>query len=354
MRAPRYRPSRARAFALSAVAAGAGAAVALERRYLHRLAHDQDFLRLSAPLGGRARAVASADGTRLHVEAFGPETGPTIVLAHGWTEQLSFWGPVISALTARGIRCVAYDLRGHGRSAPGAGHDYSLQRFGEDLEAVVAAVMPDGQLATVAGHSLGAMSIAAWAEHHDVGARVCAAAMINTGLGDLIADSALLGELAKRLANPVVSGLFLGSSAPIPGFSTPLQSAVIRYTAFGPTATAGQVAFYEQMLIACPPEVRAACGVAMAKMDLWHALARLTVPTLVIAGENDRLTPPKAGRRIAATVPRPAGLIELPATGHMSPLERPDALSSALTKLVSECASLIDGVALSLAQALAE
>ena len=176
MGARRYRPSRARAFALAAVAAGAGAASRSNAGICTGWPHDQDFLRLSAPLGGRAQAVASADGTRLHVEAFGPETGPTIVLAHGWTEQLSFWGPVISALTARGIRSVAYDLRGHGRSAPGAGHDYSLRRFGEDLEAVVAAVMPDGQRATVAGHSLGAMSIAAWAEHHDVGARVCAAA----------------------------------------------------------------------------------------------------------------------------------------------------------------------------------
>ena len=48
--------------------------------------------------------------------------------------------------------------------------------------------------------------------------------------------------------------------------------AVIRYVAFGPTATIGQVAFYERMLVECPPDVRAAVGIAMADMDLWEAV----------------------------------------------------------------------------------
>jgi pimeloyl-ACP methyl ester carboxylesterase len=74
------------------------------------------------------------------------------------------------------------------------------------------------------------------------------------------------------------------------------------------------------MLIACPPDVRAACGLAMADMDLRHAVARLTVPTLVVAGAEDKLTPPSHARRIADALPRLVRLIELPATGHMSPL----------------------------------
>ena len=68
---------------------------------------------------------------------------------------------------------MAYDLRGHGRSRPAADGDYALERFGEDLEAVLAAAGAGGDhgLATVVGHSLGAMSIAAWAERHDARAR---------------------------------------------------------------------------------------------------------------------------------------------------------------------------------------
>jgi pimeloyl-ACP methyl ester carboxylesterase len=198
--------------------------------------------------------------------------------------------------------------------------------------------MGEGERAVVVGHSLGAMSIAAWAEHHDVGERACAAALVNTGLGDLIKGHQLFGELAKRLDSPLATRLTMGSRARLPPFSSPVQTAVIRYVVFGPTATIAQVAFYERMLIACPPDVRAACGVAMSEMNLWHAATRLTVPTLVLAGADDRLTPAAHARRIAETLPDPAGLIELPETGHMLPLERPDELSAALAGLVADSA----------------
>ncbi|HEY3726962.1 MAG TPA: alpha/beta fold hydrolase [Solirubrobacteraceae bacterium] len=321
---------------LSAVAAGTAAGVVLERRHLRRLAHDEDYARLSTRLDGRPLTVRSADGTKLHAEVFGPEIGDTVVLAHGWTEQLSFWGPVIGRLADRGLRAVAYDLRGHGRSDPAVDHDYALERFGEDLEAVLAAALPAGRRATVAGHSLGAMSIAAWAEHHDVGSRANAAALVNTGLGDLVTGHLLFGELAKWLNHPVASRLVLGSRAPMPGFSSPIQQAAIRYVAFGPTATAGQVAFYERMLMECSPDARAATGVAMSDMNLYEAVAKLTVPTLVVAGDRDRLTPPTHARRIAESLPHLQALIELPETGHMSPLERPHQLVIALVELIDQ------------------
>jgi pimeloyl-ACP methyl ester carboxylesterase len=196
--------------------------------------------------------------------------------------------------------------------------------------------VPDGEPATVVGHSLGAMSIAAWAEHHDAAARAQAAALVNTGLGDLMSGHLLLPEIASRLNQPWASRRFLGSRAPLPPFSSPLQQAVIRYMAFGPNASKGDVAFYERMLMDCPPRVRAACGVALSDMDLWHAVARLDVPTLVVAGADDRLTPPAHGRRIAEELPQPFGLLELPDTGHMSPLERPKELSEALQRLIRE------------------
>jgi pimeloyl-ACP methyl ester carboxylesterase len=323
-----------------AAAGGAAAGLALQRQHLRALAHDEDYLRLTAPLGGRPRTVTAADGTVLHAETFGPDGADTVVLAHGWTERLSFWGPVIKLLEADGLRVIAYDLRGHGRSQPAAGGDYAMERFGDDVEAVLAAVLAEGESATIVGHSLGAMSIAAWAERHDPAAHARAAALLNTGLGDLISGHLLFGEMAKWLNHPWASRAFLGSRAPLPPFSSPLQQAAIRYSAFGPDATAGAVAFYERMLIECPADVRAACGVALSDMDLWHAVARLTIPTLVIAGERDRLTPPSHARRIAEELPYPAGLLELAATGHMAPLERPEAVSQALLGLVRDTTSV--------------
>jgi pimeloyl-ACP methyl ester carboxylesterase len=329
---PRTRPSTRH---LAAATAGAGvlaAAGLLQRRHVHALAADPELRELSEPLHGRPTTIISADGTALHAEMFGPDDAPAVVLAHGWTEQLNFWGPVIRRLRARGLRLVAYDLRGHGNSEPAADGDYALERFGEDLDAVLAAV-DDPDRAVVAGHSLGAMSIAAWAQHHDPPARAAAAALINTGLGDLLAGHLLLGELATLLNHPWASRAVMGSHLPVPPFSTPLQQAVVRYAAFGPDASAAQVAFYERMLIDCSADVRAAVGVALSDMDLWEAVSRLTIPTLVVAGENDRLTPPVYAQRITRDLPIPAGLLELKRTGHMSPLERPDAIADALERL---------------------
>lgn len=331
---------RLRAPALAALAAGGGVAagVGLLRAHARRIADDPEYRRLSAFAPGLTLSVRSADGTRIHAEAFGAAGAPTIVLAPGWTEQLSIWASVITELTARGLRVVAYDLRGHGESGPAAGDDYSLERFGEDVEAVLRAGLEDGERATVVGHSLGGMAIAAWAKHHDVREHACGAALLNTGFSDMIADSHVLPQLSRFVGEPAVRRLFLGSGAPVPPFSSPLGHTAIRYLAFGPSATSGQVAFYERMLISCPPHVRAACGLAISDMNLQDAVARLTLPTLILAGRQDRLTPPSHAHRIARALPELERLIELPETGHMSPLERPAEVSAALADLVAKVA----------------
>jgi pimeloyl-ACP methyl ester carboxylesterase len=315
-------------------AAAAGGAAAAQWRHLRRVGADPALEALRNAPAGRPLSVSSADGTRLHVEAFGDEALETIVLIHGWTEAIRYWTYVIEELQGD-YRVVAYDLRGHGDSAPATDGDYSLERFGEDVEAVLEASIANGRAAVVAGHSLGAMSIAAWAEHHSVEARTRTAALLNTGLSGLIAGSAVVAvpAFAHRFADPISRRLILGSSRPVPPFSSPIHHAAIRYAAFGPAASAAQIEFYSAMVAHTPPDVRAAVGLAIADMDLDHALARLTVPTLVMAGERDRLTPPAHARRIAAALPSPAGLIELPDTGHMGPLERPAEVAAALKEL---------------------
>ena len=269
----------------------------------------------------------------LHAEVFGPEDGPTVVLAHGWTENLEYWTYEIRALSERGLRVVAYDLRGHGDSERAVEGDYSIERFGEDLEAVLEAVRARragarSSPATRSGRCRSPRGPRITTSERRVGA----AALINTGVGDLIADQLLVPVpgVAQALNQTIAVHGFLGSRAPLPRFSTPLTAAAIRYVAFGPTATPAQVAFYERMLIATPPDVRASIGIALSELELSDALPRLTVPTTVIAGERDRLTPPSHARRIAAKLPQLEQLIVLPETGHMAPLERPDDVIKAL------------------------
>jgi pimeloyl-ACP methyl ester carboxylesterase len=318
---------------LGALAAGA----AIERAHMKRIASDPEQEVLRDPPRGRELSAKSADGTTLHAEVFGAERGTTVVLGHGWTESLTYWTYVIKELSQRGLRVVAYDLRGHGDSESAAGDDYSIERFGEDLEALLETCLQPGQRAVVGGHSLGAMAIAAWAERHDVESRVGAAALANVGVGDLIAEHLVLPlpAVAQALNRTLSIHGFLGSRAPIPRFSTPLGHAALRYIAFGPEATPAQVAFVERMLVTLPPDVRAKVGMAMSELELYDALPRLTVPTVVIAGEKDRMTPPAHARKIAEMLPQLKELVVLPDTGHMAALEQPDVVTEALAELAA-------------------
>jgi pimeloyl-ACP methyl ester carboxylesterase len=208
--------------------------------------------------------------------------------------------------------------------------------------------VPDGEHAVVAGHSLGAMSIVSWAERHEVERRVSGAALLNTGVGEIIAESLLVPVPAVAHGLNALFGPrgLVGVRAAVPRFSTPFSHAMIRYTAFGPAASPAQIAFYERMLVDCPPDVRADAGIAISELELHHAVPQLTVPTIVLAGELDRLTPPSHSRRIADALPQLERLIVLPGTGHMAPLERPREVSGALADLARVAARRDQRVAL--------
>ena len=318
------------------LAAVAAAGVVAQRRLARAIAEDPHSDELRDPVRGEPGSARSADGTEIHVERFGVGDGPAVVLLHGWTEAIAYWTPVIRELVDRDIRVFACDLRGHGASGRAPGGDYGMPRFGEDVEAVLASFVPEGG-AVVVGHSLGAMSIAAWAEHHDVPRRAAAVALMNTGVGNLVADSLLvpLPKIAHAVRQSIAVRGFLGSRAPLPRFSTPVSHAVIRYAAFGPTATPAQVAFYERMLLATPPDVRADAGIAMSEMDLYDALANLTVPTAVFAGAKDRLTPPSHAERMAEMLPQLHSLTVLDGIGHMGALEATAETVAKITELVA-------------------
>ncbi len=270
---------------------------------------------LDAP-PGQPIAVSASDGTMLHAELFGEAGAPTIVLIHGRMMALRLWTHQIRHL-AEDFRVITYDLRGHGRSEPARSGDYSFAAWGDDLEAVLATCVEDGARVTVAGHSLGAASILAWAQRYDVERRVSAAALLHPGLGDVLIEH-LLGRLARPTSPIGVRGY---------------HDAVIRHAVLGPCAGEAEVAFFREMLVQCPPDVRAKCAISFAHEEIENALPRLAVPTLVIAGELDRLAPPEDARTVAGMLPGLAALVELPETGHLGPLERPKEVTRQLRML---------------------
>jgi pimeloyl-ACP methyl ester carboxylesterase len=284
----------------------------------------------------RGQIVRSEDGTELHVETFGPAGAPTLLLVHGWTCAIRFWNAQIRALSNT-FRVVAFDLRGHGRSAPARTGDYSPHAFAADVAAVLDAVLAPGAKAVIAGHSLGAMSVAAWARRfpEQVPQRAAAVAMLSTGLGDLITASDIVG-VANRLAvvKRPVGGRLLGVGTPVPKRAGKALTRAVRYIALSPDASAEQVALCEEMFRACNGAVRGACGQQLARLDLHDAAAALTVPTLVLVGARDKLTPRAHARRLAQSLPTLTELVELPIVGHMTPIESPGEVTGHLAALM--------------------
>ena len=305
----------------------------LDRR---RIAKDPLADRLASPPPGEEHVVAARDGTRLHAETYGPADAPPVVLVHGWTCALRFWRLQAHDL-ARDHRVIAYDLRGHGRSGSPDGGDWSLDAMGDDLQAVLEALAGD-RPALVAGHSLGAMAIVAWAGRHAdvVGERAAAAVLLNTGIGDLVTESLLIPTpgLLGRATDLLGTGL-LSAAAPLPSRPNPLSHRAVRFVALSPQAPPAAVRFSEDLVLSCTPRVRAGCGRELSRLDLRAYVRQLTVPTLVVAGTEDRLTPPVHARGLASTLPDCAGMLELEDTGHMAPLERDGEVTAALRELTA-------------------
>ena len=323
---------------LAAAALPAAAATAWEiQRRIDRRRIDADPLRprLWAPLEGRPLSVSSADGTPLHAEVFGPEDAPPVVLVHGWTCALRFWTLQIQEL-ARDFRVIASDLRGHGSSGMPADRDYSTDAFADDLDAVLRAALRPGERAVVAGHSLGGMTVVACAARHPERLRdsIAAAALVATGMGDLVSESLVL-RTPRRLGRvkAAVGRRMLSASAPLPRRSTPISHRAIRYVTLSRSASPAAVAFCEEIVLACRNDVRAACGGTLSALDLREAVAHLDVPTVVLAGERDKLTPPVHARWMAETLPQVVELVEIPGAGHMLPVEAPGIVSSAIAQL---------------------
>src|SRR5579863_10175833 len=315
--------------------AGAGLAVAGELRHRRSVAGDPTWELLTSPLAGQVASVRSADGTELHVEVFGPDAAPTVVLVPGWTEELQVFDLLTRDLLGRGFRVVGYDPRGQGSSDWSPGLDQSIERYGEDVSAVLAATCAGRDDVIVGGHSMGGMAIVAWAATADVRAHARAVALISTAMSGLMDDLGLLpAAIPLETRRAILTPLLTGDQRML-NLSTPVSRALNRYAMFGPDATAAHLAFIEPMIWRMHGKPRAAAARTMGELDLSAALGRVNVPALVVVGDVDRLTPLVHARRIVGGLPEVAEFLVLPRTGHMTPVERPAELADALERLAA-------------------
>ncbi|MBD0746473.1 alpha/beta fold hydrolase [Streptomyces sp. CBMA152] len=281
------------------------------------------------PTPTRTLTAVSADGARLHVEVHGAEDAPAVVLAHGWTCSTAFWAAQIRALAGE-HRVIAYDQRGHGRTPAHA--VCSTDALADDLEAVLAATLAPDEKAVLAGHSMGGMTLMAAARRPGLREHAAAVLLCSTGSSRLVAESLVVPLRAGRVRTRLTHAV-LGSKAPL-GPVTPLGKKVLRYATMGPGAAPDRIEACARIVHGCGRGPRYAWSQVLSGLELDGLVRELRVPTAVIAGTADRLTPPVHARRLAAALPVCAGLTELTGVGHMTPVEAPEVVTERIRELV--------------------
>lgn len=292
-------------------------------------------------------SIPLPDGIRLDADVYGgQDPSVTVILLHGWTLDRRIWRHQIEALAAAGlpVRIVAYDARGHGHSGPVRHSTSTLAHLGDDLaEAVRAAATPR---VVLAGHSLGGMAIMEYAARHpgEFARRVAGLVLVSTTAeGTRHTSYGLPPPLARavRVAEVAGAGLLAGLGAlathpAVPAGCRPSQILLrplrpgLRWLLFGDLAdpadlrlTAATVAGTSLRTIG---SFRSSVG-AQQRLETLAALP--PIPTEVLVGDRDRLTPQACAEAIAAALPG-ARLTICPGGGHMLTLERAGEVSTAL------------------------
>jgi len=272
--------------------------------------------------------VPSDDGTEIAVEVLGDgHSGPTLVFAHGWTFSSRSWH--YQRMLAERYRLVLMDHRDHGESGTGPRENRTVDQIGRDLAAVLDATC-EGKDVVLVGHSMGGMTIMSLAAQQPerFGKQVKGVALLDTsGRREPDYEFGLRGPLAKLFIGQWKSALALMVSDPV---------AISRFLNLGKGADKRLAKFTESMSAQTKAQVVGDFWLTLDTHDKIDALKVLAdIPTLVLVGDRDRLTPPENARTLAAAIPG-AQLLELRGAGHCAMLEQPEAVNAALYDLVTK------------------
>jgi pimeloyl-ACP methyl ester carboxylesterase len=233
------------------------------------------------------------------------------------------------------IRVVAYDQRGHGASDTPRCDGWSIEALASDLAAVLDWALRPGQKAVLAGHSMGAMVVMAVAPQERVLSRTSGALLASTGASNLFAEGFYLPFTRSIPPLVALQNWLLRSAVPLGGLVSYLSRMLLSYLTLGPDAPAEVGAVNAAIIQACDRRARGSWGRILGSLDVTVGASALDVPTHVLVGTADRLTPPVQASRIARLLPRCEGVTELPGIGHVTPLEAPDVVAELIRKLAA-------------------
>lgn len=258
--------------------------------------------------------IALCDGIEIAYDDVG--SGLPVAFIHGFPHNRSLWAPQVSGLVDR-ARCIAPDLRGFGDSSRNG--PYSIDQFADDVAMLLRTL--GVSRAVVVGLSMGGyVAFALWRRHR--------ALIRGLVLADTKAGADTDEARTKRRALIEVART-RGSGAVADGQMTGMIGKTTR------EKRPGMIDDVHRMLESASVEgIVGALEAMMARPDSTATLATIDVPTLVVVGDEDVLTPPSEAEILRDAI-RNSRYEVIEHAGHVSNLERPSAFNHVLTEFLA-------------------
>ncbi|HXK09152.1 MAG TPA: alpha/beta fold hydrolase [Vicinamibacteria bacterium] len=258
---------------------------------------------------------ATIDGAPIEYEVSGK--GPAVLLLHAFPLGLFMWDAQAEAL-APTHRVIRFDARGFGGSPVGTG-PLTMERIADDGAALLDHL--GIERAVVGGCSMGGYAAFAFVRRHPQ--RLAGLVLQDTRAG---ADTAEAKANRAALAEKVLAD---SPKAAVDAFLPKLVGETTH------RERPALVAHLEERILGTsPPGIANALRGLAARADSRETLPTISVPTLVLVGAEDALTPPSEGALLAAAI-RGARLDVIPRAGHLANLENPGALNEALVAFLA-------------------
>jgi len=256
----------------------------------------------------------NVNGVDLSYELTGREKAPVVMLSHSLASSMVMWNPQLDALEAH-FRVLRYDMRGHGRSEAPEGA-YTLEMLAQDAVALLDAL--GIEKAHFVGLSIGGMIGQGVALNH--GHRLESLTLCDTSAVMPAEAQPILQERIEAARQHGMAGQVDGT---LERWFTP------EYLKANPP----EVAMIREAIRTTPLAGYLGCSEALRGLNYLERLAEITLPTLIMVGEEDQGTPVAAAEAIHERI---AGsrLVVLPAARHLSNIEQADAFNKALMKFL--------------------
>ena len=232
--------------------------------------------------------VTTKDGAQIFFKDWGPKDAPPIVFHHGWPLSADDWDAQMLFFLAEGFRVIAHDRRGHGRSSQvSEGHD--MDHYAADASAVVEHL--DLKNAVHVGHSTGGGQVARYvARYGQPQGRVAKAVLV----------SAVPPLMVKTASNPggtpleVFDGFRAALAANRAQFFLDVASGPFYgYNRPGAVASQGTIRNWWRQGMMGSAKAHYEGIKAFSETDQTEDLKTITVPTLVMQGDDDQVVPYK-------------------------------------------------------------